>query len=193
MAGIRGMNEQGFSIIEIMVVVLIIGILVVSFGYTYQGWRIKYALEKDTKRFYSEIAGTRSRAMNTKRYQFVRFPSASPDTFYIYDDLYPAPDGNGKLEEFSDIDPITNAPTVSITFDITSISPGGISGFNINPSGLVENDAGVIINPIHIWIYDPDVDKTVTAQPVTDYNCLSIEATKFNIGLWNSSNKCEIK
>lgn len=193
MTGIRGMDERGFSIIEIMVVVLIIGILVVAFGFTYEGWRVKYALEKDTKKLYAELAGARSRAMSTRRYQFIKFPPEKPDTFYIYDDLYPSPDGNGKLEEFNDVDPATNAPSISVTFEISNIYPGLINGFNINPYGLVENDAGTIIVPMHVWIYDPDAARTVADQPPTDYNCMSIEATKFNVGIWNASNKCELK
>lgn len=56
------MKEKGMTIVELIIVIAIIGVLISSLGYSYDGWMTKYSIESTTKELYSDLMNARARA-----------------------------------------------------------------------------------------------------------------------------------
>jgi len=67
------MNEKGFSLVELVVIVSIIGILLTLSTISFNTWQTKYYVEKQTKEMYADISSMRLRAIHTKRVHRLTF------------------------------------------------------------------------------------------------------------------------
>jgi prepilin-type N-terminal cleavage/methylation domain-containing protein len=74
-------NKRGLTLIELVTVVAVIGFLLASLGFAFQGWLAKYKVEDETKRFYSDLMDARARAMQKKRVTFVDLATNRYRTF----------------------------------------------------------------------------------------------------------------
>jgi len=70
------MNEKGFSLIELIVIVLIMMALLVIAVPQFGAMSRKAAIERQTRQIYADLTTARSRAMNTNTAHVVTMPAA---------------------------------------------------------------------------------------------------------------------
>lgn len=149
-------NRRGFTLVEIMIALAILGILVVLAVSDFGGMNEKYKVEAETKQFYADIMDARGRAMQRNRWYFVQIASTG---YATYQDG-PLPDGD-TIQNNND----TLVTSITVRHPITTNFAGGGS-FGFNRNGIA-NDNGTITF-------------TSTAQP--DYDCITIRPTRIKMG-----------
>ena len=148
----------GFTLVEILITIAILGILVVIAAGNFGGMNEKYKVEAETKQLYADLTDARGRAMQRNRWFFVRITSIG---YATYEDR-PLPDGNGAFDGAADA-LVTN---VTVQHPITAVLAGGDSNFEFNRNGIA-NDNGTI-------------RFGSTAQ--SDYDCVTIRPTRIKMG-----------
>lgn len=88
------MKKKGFTLIEICIVIVIMGILAGLAFVNFRGLINKYNLENQVREMYSDLMNARIMAMNKNRSHFMVLAAAS---YTVYDDTNPAPSGDGTL------------------------------------------------------------------------------------------------
>jgi prepilin-type N-terminal cleavage/methylation domain-containing protein len=156
--------QGGFTLLEIMITIAILGILVVIAVGNFGGLNEKYKVEAETKQLYADLMDARGRAMQRNRMFFVRF-SGSGYGYATYEDSSPLPDGNGIFDNTADA-LVTN---VAVRHLIAPVLAGGVSNFGFNRNGIA-NDNGVI-------------RFVSTAHP--DYDCITIRPTRIKMGQYS--------
>jgi len=159
-------GRGGFTLLEIMIVIAILGILAVIGVTNFRGLNEKYKVEAETKQFYADVMDARGRAMQRNRMFFVRFSGTGPNYtgYSTYEDTNTPPDGNGNLENTID----TRVASVSVAHTFTSTTAGG---FDFNRNGIASVATGNILF-------------SSTAKP--DYDCITILPTRIKMGQFNA-------
>lgn len=153
--------DSGFTMVEVMIAVAIIGLLVVLLADAYQAWAERYRVENDVKEMFADLMDARASAMQKKRVHFVTMTATG---YRIYEDTNPAPDGDGVLTTATDNFVRTGAPRSSIVS-----YPAAMSFFR---DGTVSIDNGYIR----------------LSSPVTaDYDCIHLGKTRVKIGRFNGA------
>ncbi|TFH33316.1 MAG: prepilin-type N-terminal cleavage/methylation domain-containing protein [Deltaproteobacteria bacterium] len=150
-------RQRGFTLVEMMIAIAILGILVVLAVGNFSGMNEKYKVEAETKQFYADIMDARGRAMQRNRWFFVNIASTGYG-YATYEDG-PLPDGDTEANNND-----TLLTSVTVPNLITTNIAGGAFGFNRNG---IANASGTI------WFGS-------TAQP--DYNCITILPTRIKMG-----------
>jgi len=153
------MKRNGFSLIEVLVVIAIVGVLATLGIVNYLRWISRYYVENQVKELYSDIMKARVMAMSENRKYFV---SLSSNEYKIYGDTDPAPNGDGSLSTTSDaqiipVPPATGTPTPwpGKAFRYTTIWSGGgtTSQIDFNERGLANVQRTICIytdvNPLY--------------------------------------------
>lgn len=166
------MKNRGMTLIELIIVITIIGILIFALGFSFQGWIGNYNVERAIKGMYIDLMNARARAVERNRIHFVDLPVAQPNSYVIYEDTNPAPDGNGILETASDATVLQK----NLDYTIIPAMAFGLTRFSFDKNGL-----GSINGTIRL---------SSTVNP--DYDCIVLSETRINIGKWNGSS-CDIK
>ncbi len=166
--GIQG----GFTLVEILVTLVILGILLVLAVGNFGGMNEKFKVEAETKQLYADMMDARGRAMQRNRVFFVRFPGTSGTNYTTYEDTNDPPDGNGS---WSTADTIVANVTVAHT--ITTALTGGVFVFEFNRNGIASVTG--------------DIRFSSTAQP--DYNCITIQPTRIKMGQYIGVGACSEK
>ena len=65
------MTNRGWSLIELVAVICILGILLAAVGMSYEDWIGRYNIEKATKQLYCDLMNARITAINCDRKHFV--------------------------------------------------------------------------------------------------------------------------
>jgi len=151
-------GQRGFTLVEIMIVIAILGILVVLAVGDFSGMNEKYKVEAETKQFYADIMDARGRAMQRDRWFFVKI---TPTGYMTYEDR-PLPDGDGIFDNTVD----SLVTSVTVRHGIISVLDVGGPSFGFNRNGIA-NDNGTI-------------RFASTAQP--DYDCITINPTRIKMG-----------
>jgi prepilin-type N-terminal cleavage/methylation domain-containing protein len=149
----------GFTLMEILIVIAIVGLLIMIAVGNFGGLNEKYKVEAETKQLYADLMDARGRAMQRNRSFFVRI---TPTRYATYEDTNTAPDGNGVWDNTAD----TKVADVTVAHTITTVLAGGGSNFEFNRNGIA-NDNGTI-------------SFTSTSKP--DYDCITIKPTRIKMG-----------
>lgn len=161
----------GFTLIEIIVVVAIIGTLLTIAGLEVSGWLSNYKVETEIKSMYVDLMNARARAMQRNRFHFVVLAATQ---YTIYEDTNTAPDGNGTLETASD----TQVLQKTTSYTLSSALSFGATQFYFDKNGIASNTGSLRL--------------VSTATP--DYDCIVIAATRINMGKWNATtSNCDAK
>jgi prepilin-type N-terminal cleavage/methylation domain-containing protein len=149
----------GFTLVEILITIAILGILVVIAASNFGGMNEKYKVEAETKQLYADLMDARGRAMQRNRWFFVQIASTG---YATYEDSSPAPDGLGPPLD-NTADALVTSMTVRHAIS-ANLAGGNVFGFNHNG---IANDNGTV------WFAS-------TAKP--DYDCITIRPTRIKMG-----------
>ncbi len=155
-------KQDGITLIELIIVVSVIAILVVTLGFEYRNWMGRYRVENQAKQMHADLMNARARAMTMNRTHFLAWTTGS---YTIYEDTNPAPDGNGTLEQDSDVPLPTYPKTVEYAIDWK----GSGTHVSLDRRGMMT----------------PEGSMRLTTTNDADYDCLTISRTRINMGKWN--------
>jgi len=161
-------EERGVTLLELLVVTSIIGILIVTFGYSFAGWQGSYRVESETKKIFSDIIDARVRALTMRREHFIIFETTG---YTIYEDTFPAPDGDAMLQKDQD------TCIKQKTLEEYKLKNAGVSRlpitFNIDTRGLIY----------------PQRDIRIVHEQNPDYDCIAITQSRIRMAKFNGK-KC---
>lgn len=157
-------DRRGFTLLEMMIVLAIVGILAIIAVGDFRGLNEKYRVEAETKALYADLMDARARAMQRNRAQFVRQTS---DGYAVYDDSFTVPDGNGVLDNSAD----TLVRSVTLSHAISTTLPGATMALSFNRNGIPSATGTVRL--------------TSDARP--DYDCITIRETRIKMGEYNAA------
>jgi Tfp pilus assembly protein FimT len=195
-------GNEGFTLIELMMVITIIMIMTIAMGFSFVTWKTNYQVESDIKLIYGALSLARIQAMQRKNIFFVNVPNVAPNNmFLIYEDTSPSPDGDGILDVSNDtlIEDLQDARGRVVEFGI--IPTSGERHMWFGRDGILYNSSGVIVvEPMVIRINLEEVDSDLEAasedptdtekKVLVDYNttsCLNLESTRTNLGMWTGT------
>ena len=164
------MKNTGFSLVELITVMAILGILLGIAGIFGYDWLERYRVEGQTKELYADLMNTRVRALQRNRVFIVDLQAANQ--YAIYEDTNPSPDGDGDLQPMEDT-LVSQKPT---RFPLQHHLGGfGPRMFKFEQNGLVSRNGSIR--------FDSSVD------PFSD--CIVLFSTRILMGKWNSlTSKC---
>lgn len=162
------LNNKGMTLIELIVVVTIIGILVTSLAFSFQGWVSGYKVENQTKELYMDLINTRTRAMQRNRMHFVDLTATQ---YTIYEDTNTAPDGDGQSNPAADTQ--VSQKILEARYPIVWGVPAD-TRIEFDTNGLSSDNTNICSNA------PDDADGA-------DYNCIIISSTRINMGKLTTS------
>jgi prepilin-type N-terminal cleavage/methylation domain-containing protein len=160
-------GRGGFTLLEIMIVIAIVGIVVMIAANNFRGLIEKYRVEDETKQMFADLMDARGRAMQRNRVFHVQITNNGYKTF---EDTDPVPDGDTNFTG-------SDKQVASVTVKETITPTAGLSGFRFNRNGIASATGTIRLA------------STSTALP--DYNCITVIETRIKMGQYNATdNTC---
>jgi len=147
----------GFTLVEILIAIAIVGILVVLAVGNFGGLDEKYRVEAETKQLFADLMDARGRAMQRNRVFFTRISATG---YATYEDTNTPPDGNGIWDNTAD----TRVANVTGTHAITTA--GGANAFEFNRNGIASVTGNI----------------RFSSSAIPDYDCITILPTRIKMG-----------
>jgi len=162
-------NDRGFTLIELVVVITILGILVVALGFSFAGWRGNYMVESQIKDLYYDLAEMRALAMTRNR---VYFTVINKDSYQGYEDNGDGQFGLGDTPLWASQKRFENG------YEIKKITVGPPLTVRTNTRGLILPQGDFRIE---------NTGTSVALHP--DYDCIALTQSMIRMGKFDGS-KC---
>ncbi|MCX7857618.1 MAG: type II secretion system GspH family protein [Deltaproteobacteria bacterium] len=160
------MKSSGFTLLEILVVVAIIGILASLSVFSFRDLILRYRVENQIQTLYSDLMNLRLAAMHRNRTCFLVL---SQNSYKGYEDSYPSPFGNDTLDGQDNL----ILPEKRVEFPFSESSTQDVI---FDSRGFSKTNKTIC------------VFSTVKPQ----YDCLKVSKTKLTLGkLKNISGECK--
>lgn len=169
------MKNAGFSLVEMLVVIAIMGILIGIAGISGKAWMDKYGVEAQTKEMFVDFMNARASAMSKNRMHFVSLPTTA--RYIIYEDTNPGPDGNGTLEDATAC-PACDRQVMLKDLNYPITIPENAGQIDFDSRGL----ASAVPGPL-----GAQKNVRVTSSLGAASNCIAITATRIRVGAWNET------
>lgn len=157
---IRSHDVSGFSIIELIVVVSIIGILLSIGTINFHNWQVKSGIDKETRELYTDINTSRLNSIHTKKRHGLVFNTNN----YVM---------KNYSSDNENIDAGSILSTKQLPYAMTKISSG--SSIALSGERIIYDTRGFIFNGVGL---------TVAVNPVSSgsFDCIVISEGRTNIG-----------
>lgn len=164
---------KGFTLVEMLVVIAIVGILAGLAVTSFAGLSRKYRIDNQTRRMHSDLTKVRTMAMAKGRSHFI---ALTADGYTAYDDSDPGPDGDGTLTVGSDNAVFTSNQALNLS-TVTSdqslpITWSGDAQLSFNYRGLCSAENNTL--PAAVCV------SYSNANP--RYDCIRISQTRIALG-----------
>lgn len=146
------MKKDGFTLIELMVVIAIIGILTAIAALGYTRWTTRFKVEQQIKEMYADLMEARTKAMTRNSSHIV---TLSATQYEIRDDT----DDDGVSET-------TDTLVTQITLKYQIAWNGTGNQITFNSRGLSNNERTI----------------SVSVTTDASYDCIVVSTTRINIG-----------
>jgi prepilin-type N-terminal cleavage/methylation domain-containing protein len=167
-------NNRGFSILELLVVMVIISVLLGIAAISGSTWLNQYRVESQTKQLYTDLMNARVQAMQKNRTFFVVMAATQ---YTIYEDTNPGPDGDGVLQPVNDTRILQT--NLNANYALTIPAVVAANSINFDPKGVAYVTPGSPSN-LPQTIY-------VTARFNAANDCILIEPIRITMGAWNGA------
>ncbi len=157
-------GRGGFTLVEILVAIAILGFLLTMSVSSFRGLDEKYKVESETKLLYGDLMDVRGRAMQRNRFYHFRI-TAGGLGYSTFEDSFPPPEGDNNANNGANL----QVANVTVHHAMTA-SPAGVSAFFFNRNGIPSVTGYLRF--------------TSTANP--DYDCITIQATRIKMGQFNA-------
>lgn len=158
---LRNIKSEGFSLVELLIVIAIIVVLLGMATLAYNRFRIRYEIEKTTKELYATLMNARLRAMQEDTPYIVQFSS---NAYSTYRDL----DNDGAVSGSDTI--VENLSNDRLKYEINLSLGGGVNSVVFDSKGLANLNGRVWITPTGGSLSD------------AEYDCINITFTRINMG-----------
>ncbi|MBE0605216.1 MAG: prepilin-type N-terminal cleavage/methylation domain-containing protein [Deltaproteobacteria bacterium] len=154
----------GFTVLEIMIVLAIVGILVMIAAGNFKGLSEKFKVEAETKQLYADLMDARGRAMQRDRMFFVQI---NGNAYNTYEDTFSVPDGDMQLNTG---DMLVASAILRHGINTDNLVGGTGFAFSFNGNGIASvNGTGTI---------------RLVSQVRPDYDCITVKPTRTKMGQW---------
>lgn len=160
------MNKKGFTLIELVFVILILGVLLAIAGISGRVMLNKYRVESQTNEMYVDLMSARARAMQRSRMHFVELTATR---YTVYEDTNTGPDGNETLE-----------PALDTQVVRKDINPLYAIAWNNGAVPITFDTRGLISPERSVWV-------SSASDFGSAYSCIVISATRILMGEWNAT------
>ncbi len=165
-------DARGFTLIELVTVIAIIGIVLGIAAVSAQDWVARYKVEEQTRKLYADLMNGRTSALQNNVYYFVTLGS---NQYAVYEDTDPAPAGDENLDTTKD----TQVLQQSTQYQLVTTTTLTMISFASN--GLISWPA-----PSTDTVY---IRSDSTTNPTVD--CMELASTRIQLGKWdNGTNTC---
>ncbi|MGE5893713.1 MAG: Tfp pilus assembly protein FimT/FimU [bacterium] len=180
------MGTRGITLIELLVAIAVLSILVLTLGFSFQGWIGKYDTERTIKELYSDLMTARARAMQKNRMHYVLFPDTS--SFSLYEDTSDGAnkvnDGDGRLQTGTGPGADSELPT----FPKSLHDPFALT-WNLAFGGdRITFDQRGQLYPNGTLCMFTDFDEDEMSDYDPDYDCIVLSQTRITLGKLRKQN-----